>query len=54
MIPGGIELAVIVGLVVLLFGASKIPEIARATGKATKEFNKGQKEVEKELQKIED
>lgn len=39
----------IVVLVILLFGAKKIPEIARSIGRARAEFEKGKKEAEKEL-----
>jgi len=42
---------VLIVVVVLLFGASKIPEIARAIGRATGEFQKGKLEVEKEIEK---
>ena len=36
--PGGIELAVIVGVVILLFGGKKIPELAKGLGKGIKDF----------------
>ncbi len=42
---------VLIVVVVLLFGASKIPEIARAIGRATGEFQKGKLEIEKEIEK---
>lgn len=48
------EMALIVGVLVLLFGASKIPEIARSSGKAIGEFQKGKEEVEQELKEIKD
>jgi len=51
---GGIELAAIVAVVVLLFGASKIPKLARATGEATKEFERGRKESEKEIEELDE
>ena len=38
------EILVIVLIVVLLFGAKRIPEIARALGRSINEFKKGQKE----------
>ena len=38
---GNIEILIIVGVVVLLFGASAIPKIAKSIGKAKKEFQKG-------------
>lgn len=49
-IPVGPELIVILLLLVLLFGANKIPEMARAIGSSTGEFKKGRKEIENELQ----
>ncbi len=38
--PGGVELIVIMGVVVLLFGAKKIPELAKGIGNGIKEFKK--------------
>ncbi len=38
---GGPELLLILGVVVLLFGAKKLPEFARSLGKAKGEFKKG-------------
>ncbi len=38
------ELAVVALIIVLLFGAAKIPELARALGKAKGEFEKGSRE----------
>ena len=37
-IPGGWELIVIVLVIVLLFGARKLPELARGTGQALRIF----------------
>lgn len=48
-IPGGPELLIIVALAVLLFGANKIPELARSSGEALGEFKKGREELEAEL-----
>lgn len=42
------ELLVIGGIVVLLFGAKKIPELASGLGKGLKEFRKATNEVNKE------
>ncbi len=53
-IPGGPELLIVLLLAVLLFGASKIPKLARASGEAIGEFQKGREEVEQELQDIRD
>ena len=49
---GGIgpnELLLILVIAVLLFGANKLPELARSVGKATGEFKKAQREAELEL-----
>ncbi len=51
---GGVEwLIVIIAIVLLLFGAKKIPEFARNLGKAKAEFSRGQMMVEKEMKDIE-
>lgn len=43
------ELLVILGIVILLFGAQKIPQLARSLGKGLGEFRKAQREVKDEL-----
>ena len=53
-VPGGMEMVVILLIAVLLFGANKIPKLARSTGQAMGEFQKGRQEVEKELSKMEE
>ena len=40
----GPEWLVVLGIIVLLFGAKKLPELARSMGKASGEFKKGIKE----------
>ncbi|MEM3538234.1 MAG: twin-arginine translocase TatA/TatE family subunit [Nitrososphaerales archaeon] len=53
-IIGGTEwLWIILFVVVLLFGAKKIPEIARALGRAKGEFEKGKQEIEREIREAE-
>lgn len=50
----GIEwILVIVVIVVLLFGAKKIPELARSIGRAKGELTRGQMMVEKEIRDAE-
>ncbi|MFA9415496.1 twin-arginine translocase TatA/TatE family subunit [Natrinema sp. HArc-T2] len=54
-IPGGfgpMELGVILLLAILLFGANKIPKLARSTGEAMGEFQKGREKVESELEEM--
>jgi sec-independent protein translocase protein TatA len=53
-IPGGPELLVILFIAVLLFGANKIPKLARSSGEAIGEFQKGREEVEQELEEMRD
>ncbi|MFT4904229.1 MAG: sec-independent protein translocase protein TatA [Natronomonas sp.] len=48
------ELLLIVGILVLLFGASKLPDLARSMGSATGEFKKGRQEVEEELEDMQE
>jgi sec-independent protein translocase protein TatA len=51
-IPGGPELLIILAVAVLLFGANKIPKLARSSGEALGEFKKGREEVEQELEEM--
>ncbi len=41
---GAPEILIILAIVLLLFGAKKVPELARSLGQAQKEFKKGAKE----------
>ena len=43
-LPGGTELILIIFVIILLFGARKLPELARSLGKSLNEFKKGQRE----------
>jgi sec-independent protein translocase protein TatA len=44
--PSGYEIAVILVIVLLLFGGKKIPELMRGLGKGMKEFKNATSEVE--------
>ena len=48
MRPGPWQILICIAVVALLFGANKIPEIARSLGRAKGEFKKGLLEGEKE------
>ncbi len=43
---GGPELLIILVIILLLFGAKKLPELARGLGKSMKEFKKAAQEVQ--------
>lgn len=43
------ELLIILVILVLLFGATKIPQIARSMGKSVNEFKKGMREGDEEV-----
>lgn len=43
---GGMEIAVILVIVLLLFGGKKIPELMRGLGKGIKEFKDGKEGVD--------
>ena len=45
----GPDMMVIFLIVLLLFGAKKLPELARGMGRAVKEFNAARDEIEEEL-----
>ncbi|SEK58952.1 Sec-independent protein translocase subunit TatA/TatB [Haloferax larsenii] len=51
-LPGGPELLIVLLVLVLLFGANKIPKLARSTGQAMGEFRRGRNEIEEELQQM--
>ena len=45
----GPDMMVILFIVLLLFGAKKLPELARGMGRAVKEFSAARDEAEREL-----
>ena len=51
---GGQEMMVIFVIILLLFGAKKIPELARGLGKSMGEFKKARDDFEREITRSED
>jgi sec-independent protein translocase protein TatA len=54
-IPGGLgplELGIIFLIVIVLFGANKLPKLARSSGQAIGEFQKGRQNIEEELNEM--
>lgn len=43
---GGMEIVLILAIVILLFGAKKLPGLARGIGQSIKEFKKGVRDDE--------
>jgi len=52
--PGTFEIILIILAIILLFGAKKIPEIARGLGKGLKEFKKAKDEISDSITSNED
>jgi len=48
---GGGEIVLILALVLILFGARKLPELAKGLGQGIKEFKKATREVTDEVQR---
>lgn len=44
--PSGAELLIIFGIIVLLFGAKKIPDLAKGLGKGIKSFKEEMKDTD--------
>ena len=51
---GPSEILVILFIVLLLFGAKKLPELAKGLGKGFKEFKKASNEIKEEVNKVAD
>jgi sec-independent protein translocase protein TatA len=49
---GGWEIVLILAVVLLLFGAKKLPELAKGLGKGINEFKKASREVTDEIQNV--
>jgi sec-independent protein translocase protein TatA len=48
---GGWEVVLILAVVLILFGAKKLPELARGLGQGIKEFKKASNEITSEIQR---
>ena len=48
---GGPEIFLILAVVLILFGAKKVPELARGMGQGIKEFKKASREVQDDIQR---
>ena len=46
---GGTEMAVLFLIILLVFGPSQIPKMARGLGQAMREFRKAQREINDEI-----
>lgn len=51
-LPGGSEMLLILFIILLLFGAKKLPELSRSLGKSLGEFKKGKEDLEKEIRDL--
>ncbi len=50
-LPGGWEWFAIIGVILLLFGGKKIPELMRGLGSGIREFNTARAQVKEEIEK---
>jgi sec-independent protein translocase protein TatA len=50
---GGAEMGILFIIVLLIFGPSQIPKMARSIGEAMREFRKAQREITDEIQRDE-
>ncbi len=48
ILPGGMEFLIILAIIIILFGAKKIPDLAKGIGSGIKELRKGLKGNDKE------
>ena len=52
MLLGAPEIIIILFVVLLLFGAKKLPELAKGLGKGIKEFKKAKNDISEEINKV--
>ena len=53
-IPSGPDLIILLVIVLVLFGAKRLPELARGLGQSVNEFKKAKEEFDKEVTKSSD
>ncbi len=46
--PGPVQIAIILFVIILLFGAKKLPALARSLGESITEFKKGREDLEEQ------
>jgi sec-independent protein translocase protein TatA len=51
---GGWEIVLLLAVILILFGAKKVPELARGLGHGIKEFKKATREVTDEINSVSD
>ncbi len=51
---GGTELIIIMAVILLLFGAKRIPELARGLGRGIREFKDASREIKREIESASD
>jgi len=48
------EIALVILVIIILFGGKKLPELARGLGLGLREFKKAKQEIKDEVQKVTD
>jgi sec-independent protein translocase protein TatA len=47
--PGGIEMFIVMGVILLLFGSARLPSLMRNLGRSAVEFKKGVQGIEEDI-----